>query len=201
MINFIEKPYPRNLLKRRKRIFGVGINDSDYYVFINDADGKIKTCPFFSRWRDMLDRCYSGRFTTYINCYVCDEWLTFSNFKRWMVKQDWKGKDLDKDIKFQGNNCYSPEFCIFIPHRINTLLLSRKRSKSDLPEGVCFDNSRGKFYSQVQGHGFVGRFDSVDEARNAYKKKKYEIIICEAEKQPEPIRTYLLSWDLDFKYR
>lgn len=201
MSDFIEKPYPKKLLSRRKRIFNVGINDADYYVFVNTVNGKIKTCPFFSRWRDMLDRCYSGRFATYADCYVCNEWLTFSNFKAWMMEQDWKGKDLDKDIKLQGNNCYSPEFCIFIPHRINTLLLSRKKSKSDLPEGVCFDNSRGKFYSQVQGHGFVGRFDSAEEARSAYKKKKYEIIRCEAEKQPEPIRTYLLKWDLDFKYR
>lgn len=59
------------------------------------------------------------------NCYehtnVCEEWLIFSNFNRWMETKDWEGKHLDKDLLGDGT-LYSPETCCFIDPVLNSFL-------------------------------------------------------------------------------
>ena len=110
-----------------KLVYGVGINDADYDVAINEyytndegvkGERRIWTCPYYSRWMNMLTRCYSDKFQegnpTYKGCYVAEEWKTFSNFKEWMVTQEWEGLELDKDILFVGNREYGPEKCVFV---------------------------------------------------------------------------------------
>ena len=60
-------------------------------------------------WYAMLNRCYnplSNRAAAYKNCSVCDEWLTFSNFKRWFDEHHVEGYELDKDILVKGNRVY-----------------------------------------------------------------------------------------------
>ena len=94
----------------RKLVCGVGINDADYAVVewetIGYVNGKqnqkrVWECPYYKVWGSMLKRCYSDkyqeRYQTYKGCTVSEEWLTFSNFKNWMEKQDWEGKHLDKE--------------------------------------------------------------------------------------------------------
>lgn len=69
----------------------------------------------------LANKCYNG--ATQINtasllmsgCSVCEEWLTFSNFKRWMEQQDYEGKALDKDLLVSQNKTYSSETCVFVP--------------------------------------------------------------------------------------
>ena len=67
----------------RSLICGVGVNDANYAT-----SGK-RMCPFYRRWINMLERCYSEKFQeknpTYRGCSVCEEWLTFSNFKRRII--------------------------------------------------------------------------------------------------------------------
>jgi len=50
----------------------------------------------------MLTRCYYQKRLdirpSYEECIVCEEWLTFSNFKKWTEQQDWEDKQLDKDF-------------------------------------------------------------------------------------------------------
>jgi len=85
--------------------YGVGINDADYSVITRDSDGKATLCSVYSRWSDMLDRCYSKR--KYPDRYVCDSWLLFSTFKCWYDAQPYAGIfgfDLDKETISIGNN-------------------------------------------------------------------------------------------------
>ena len=102
--------------KERSLVHGVGIDDSDYFP---------ETKPIRSKWASMIERCYAGKTKNYSDVFVCDEWLTFSNFKKWMEKQDWKNKSLDKDVMIIGNKTYSPEGCCFIPREINSLITAR----------------------------------------------------------------------------
>ena len=125
-------------------IFGVGINDSPDPVYeYENIDGIWKRqwkCPFYSRWTAMLQRCYSSdwieKYPTYADCWVCDDWLIFSNFKRWMARQSWevscgeKAKHLDKDIIIEGNKLYSPETTAFISHELNLFIGDRKTSST-----------------------------------------------------------------------
>ena len=95
----------------KKLVFGVGINDADYVIDkrINASlPGERRSqkvlwaCPYYSRWKDVLSRCYAAyhllKRPNYFDCTVCEEWLLFSNFKKWMEQQDWEGKQLDKDL-------------------------------------------------------------------------------------------------------
>lgn len=80
----------------------------------------------YKTWARMMTRCYSESSTKlYKDCYVCDEWHNYSNFKKWFDKNYYnvyvKRMDLDKDILVKGNKLYSPNTCIFVPHDINIL--------------------------------------------------------------------------------
>ena len=82
-----------------KKVYGVGINDADYTIKPTIENNRSK-CMYYEKWIKMLQRCYSKSYQekhpSYKGCSVCEEWLTFSNFKAWMETQDWKGKSLDK---------------------------------------------------------------------------------------------------------
>lgn len=175
----------------KKLVYGVGINDSDYIISKKKTVGRdgrrlkqitVWTCPFYQSWIGMLRRCYSEIFhkkcPTYIGCSVCEEWLTFSNFKKWMETQDWGGKQLDKDILVVGNKVYSPETCCFVSQRVNKFLLDSARSRGEWPIGVCFHKGTGKFTAVVRCENkakHLGLFHTPEEAYIVWKKAKHEV--------------------------
>ena len=125
-----------------KLVHGVGINDADYITnvteFVVGNDGKrrqrvVWRCPFYQKWKGMLERSYSEKFkskwTTYKDVTVCKEWHLFSNFKSWMETQDWGGKQLDKDVLLQGNKIYCPHACVFVSRQVNMFLLGSDSSR------------------------------------------------------------------------
>lgn len=186
--------------KRNKLVYGVGINDADYIVVVNEivdfTDGKYKQkavwrCPFYGRWTNMLLRCYSEsyqlKYPTYTGCYVCEDWLTFSKFKSWMVTKDHEGKHLDKDILFPGNKVYSPDTCIFVDARVNTFMVECSSVQGEYPIGVDFHKGSGKFRARCQSvvtgkSEFLGRFSTQDEAHQAwleFKLSQAHILVAE----------------------
>ena len=48
---------------------------------------------------------------------------------------------LDKDILIKGNKIYSPQTCIFVPKRINTLFTKRQNDRGELPIGLHINNN------------------------------------------------------------
>lgn len=165
-----------------KLIFGIGVNDADYKVKYT-ISGKKFVCKYYSTWVNMLNRCYSEKFQkswpTYIGCFVCDEWLTFSRFKSWMEKQDWEGNHLDKDLLFEGNKKYSSETCIFIPPIVNTFMTDSKSKRGKYPIGVDWNDNTGKFRARCSNLGSgsksLGRFDNPESAHKAYVDYKFEL--------------------------
>jgi len=185
-------------ISRRKPLFGVGVNDSDYITNPVIGDSRIM-CPFYSKWRKMMERCYSKKLQrkhpTYIGCSIAPEWRSFMSFRSWMIKQDWEGKQLDKDILFPGNKVYSPETCVFVSPEINTLLVDCKASRGKYPQGVHLNKTNGKFIAQARAYGKkknLGSFNTVEAAHAAARKAKAKHITNIAQTQSEPIRTALL---------
>ena len=167
-----------NLKGKNKLIYSVGINDSAYCTNPT-IDGNQVICKYYSTWKSMLRRCYDpkyqAKYPTYIGCTVCEEWLTFSNFKKWMMTQDFEGKQLDKDILVQGNKIYSPDTCIFVSKAINTLFTKSDASRGEYKVGVYFKKDNGKFTAQCQVNDkrkFLGYYLTEEEAYQAYKKFK-----------------------------
>lgn len=168
------------------------------------------TSRVYKRWCDMLQRCYNVKFHArnprYMDCYVCEEWLNFQNFKIWYEDHDYgeESQDLDKDILFKGNAMYSPETCCLAPHTINTLILSRKRSRGDYPMGVYLDNGKKKFRAEMNFMGKtikLGTFNTSEEAFARYKKYKEDFIQDLAEQYhdeiPHKLYDALINWKIE----
>jgi len=180
-------------MKPKKLVFGVGNNDADYIVAkreeIGYVGGKRKRklvwgCAYYSRWRDMLRRCYDAKYQeckpTYAGCTVSNDWLTFTNFKNWMESQDWEGKHLDKDLLLERNKVYSPETCIFVSPMVNTFTIDRGNDRGKWLIGVCWDKASKKFLAQCSNpftkeNEKLGHFTCEQEAHNAWQKRKLEL--------------------------
>lgn len=159
----------------KKTIYGVGTNDANYLVV-----NKGVRCPYYKKWSSMLERCFSKslhkKHPTYIGCTVCNEWLLFSNFRSWMMKQEWVGMELDKDIISIGNKKYCPELCAFVDHQTNSLL--RMRTKSLLPVGVSKCN-KGGYIASIRVDNkkvYIGWYENIANAKKAYAERKAALI-------------------------
>ena len=146
----------------RKSFYGVArIGQGKYHSIEN---GKFTKC--FTTWDNMIKRCYDpyelNKQMTYIDCYVCDEWLCFQNFAKWFYKNYYEIKgekmQLDKDILNKGNKIYSPENCIFVPQKLNALFTKRQ-------------NDRGKYLIGVK-EGTKGRYIALLNKSDRYEKPK-----------------------------
>lgn len=164
-------PYCKKIEKANK-ICGVAINDM-YLGHKNE---------FYSIWTSMIHRCYDKKERTYFNCKVCDEWLVFSNFKKWAESKESgykKGYCLDKDILVKGNKTYSPTTCAFVPPYINTLII-----KSDFIRGECCigvkKTSSSKFFEACikknNKNIYLGMFHNEYDAFLKYKSEKESYI-------------------------
>lgn len=169
--------------RKRTPIYGFGINDAKYNVF-SFSSGKRACCPFYMKWTGMLNRCYDESFKvknrTYGKCYVCDEWLIFSNFKKWMELQDWQGKSLDKDMISIGNKVYSPDFCAFINQSTNTFFTERPPSAIGAMVGVTFDKDRNRYLALCRNpisgkKENLGRYKTELEAHKKYLERKSQL--------------------------
>ena len=191
---------PVNAMSTAKRslVCGIGVNDAPY-VISTKVKNKTTLCPYYRVWRGVLERCYYSKrhvkHPSYIDCTVAAEWFSFMSFRAWMETQDWKGKDIDKDILVPGNKRYSPETCLFVSHSINMLLNDNKLKRGNLPLGVSFfrrDKNYMAFIS-IYGKGKnLGRYATPVEAEAVYKKAKSAHIKEIASKQQEPLRSALI---------
>lgn len=143
----------------------------------------------------MLNRCYSDklqdRYPTYKGCSVSNDWLKFSNFKSWMMTQDWEGKHLDKDLLFEGNKVYGPETCVFVTQTVNKFTTDGGAARGEWLLGVIRDKRRDKFQSKCRNpftkkQEFLGSFDSEQEAHEAWRKRKLELAHDLAAIQADP---------------
>jgi hypothetical protein len=160
-------------------VFGWGVNDADYVVCAKLPNNRRSFCPYYSAWVKMLERVFNtkshARRPTYIGASVCDEWKYFMNFRAWMMAQDWRNKQLDKDIIVPGNKHYSPETCAFVDDRINSLLLDSAAVRGKYPIGVCYHKIKKKYRASMNVNGnqrHLGYFDTPEEASLVYRKEK-----------------------------
>lgn len=179
--------------KNKKLVYGIGINDADYDVqkfeMIGYADGKKKqkkvwTCPCYRVWSNMLQRCYSAKkqesYPTYKGCTVSGNWLKFSNFKSWMEKQDWEGKQIDKDLLFEGNKIYSADTCVFVTQMVNSFTIDSGAARGEWLIGVYWNKAEEKFLARCSNpftkkREHLGYFTCEQQAHSAWLKRKLEL--------------------------
>ena len=177
------------------RICGVG--------YVGSASANIHSVAY-QRWKDMLYRCYSGRYEEYEGCTVCEEWHNFSNFEVWynLHLHGSDPVDLDKDILYKGNKLYSDETCCLVPHCINTLFLMGRARRGKYPIGVYYDASHKKFRMSANFYGKqrkIGNFNTAEEAFEEYKKHKEGFIRELAKEYKGKIRDFIYNAMLNWK--
>ena len=170
-----------------------------------------KNTEVYTTWTNMIKRCYDpyeiNRHLTYIDSYVCDEWLCFQNFAEWFYNNYYEIPNermcIDKDILIKGNKIYSPETCLIVPNRINVLFIKCDKSRGKYPIGVCF--YKNKFMCQCriyennkQKQKYLGLYNTPKEAFLAYKtfKELYIKQVADEYKDLIPQRLY----DAMYKY-
>ena len=173
-----------------KLIYGVGFNDRKYPV---SKEGKI--LKEYKVWQRFLERCYCPKYQksnpAYFGCTVSENFKSYSFFHEWCQSQigfGEEGFELDKDLIFKGNRVYSEDNCLFVPKRLNTLLLSSRACRGTLPIGVSIHN--GKFLAcccREFTSRYIGHFNTPEEAFNAYKQAKESYIKLQAEKWKDQI--------------
>lgn len=106
-----------------------------YTVNRKDENGNLKQS--FKIWEGMIARCYSKYVRdNYKNCKVCEEWLCYDNFEKWYDENYYSLPNevvsLDKDLLQCDNNIkiYSPNTCIFVPQRLNSLFITLNKSQT-----------------------------------------------------------------------
>jgi hypothetical protein len=182
------------ILKKRKLVYGIGINDSDYSVYPK-ISGMEVICPYYRAWANMIRRCYcaklQAKYPTYTGCSVVPEWHSFMTFRAWMIEQPWEGNDLDKDILFPGNKVYGPNTCVFISHGLNSFTTESASARGEWPIGADWHKRAGKFrascrnpFTGKQEH--LGLFTCPNEAHEAWRTRKHEHALALAAQQTDP---------------
>jgi hypothetical protein len=194
-INFIKGEVSNPL---DKTVYNVGFIGEGKYNTRHDSKDTLQ----YTTWYSMMQRCcdekYKKKYPTYKECSVVDEWHNFQNFAKWydenFYEVDGEKMCLDKDILFKGNKVYSPETCIFTPHKINTLFIKSDSKRGSLPLGVVYNKKINRY---IAGEGnsknkYIGSFKNPTDAFESYKSRKLSTIrnVADKYKSNIPPRLY-----------
>ena len=173
----IKSPYER-------RYFGIGYLGEGKYKIMENG----KLTRVYNTWYTMLERCYDEKLhkkrPTYKDCTVCEEWLNFQNFAKWYYDNYYEieGEQmcLDKDILIKHNKIYSPDTCIFVPHKINTLFTKSDKSRGESVIGTSLYKN-GKYIVQCNllnpetgksKSEYLGLYETQEKGFKVYKYYK-----------------------------
>lgn len=168
-------------------------------------------------WSKMLKRCYNpywiNKHPTYIDCYVCKEWLCFQNFAKWYEENYYEvfeeRMNLDKDILYKGNKVYSPKTCIIVSERINKLFTKSDGARGEYPIGVDYCKKEKRFRARcsildINGkkrNKHLGMYNTSEEAFLAYKtfKENYIKQVADEYKDLIPRELYdaMRKWEVE----
>jgi hypothetical protein len=176
-----------------KTIYGVAYTGEGIHKL---SLGTNKNTIEYKTWHNMLGRCFIPKRQrgAYEGCIVCDEWLNFQNYAQWYKDNYYEVRnermEIDKDILHKGNKIYSPEICVFIPQRINLLLINRKNYRGKTLLGTSRKDS-GTFSANAVGSDekscYLGTFPTEIEAFNAYKEFRENVFVEVAEEYKNEI--------------
>ena len=172
----IKCPYER-------RYYGIGYLGEGKYK--TKENGKLTRV--YDTWHSMLERCYSDKlhekYPTYIGCEADEDWLCFQNYGKWFDNNYYEIEDermhLDKDILVKHNKIYSPETCIFVPDRINTLFTKCDNARGDSPVGTSLKDGKYQVNCSLinpktgkSRFEYLGLYDTQEKGFEIYKYYK-----------------------------
>jgi len=175
------------MINSNKLVYGIGVKGMEYPT--SDVGKHRKE---YATWKSMLFRCtekYWQKMPTYNGVSCSENFKSYTFFYEWCQTQvgfgnkDENGKSwhLDKDLLVKGNKHYSGDTCVFVPQRINSLLVKAKACRGEFPIGTSWD-ATNKVFKSVCNNGRKGKsknlgcFNTPQEAFLAYKTYKEALI-------------------------
>lgn len=207
-IGCIKNPYS-------PRVYGVGYYGIGEYT--SKYPNTTKRTIEYKYWHGIMQRCYDEKFkerhSEYKNTTVFKEWHNFQVFGDWSNSNYYEIKDeimcLDKDILVKGNKIYSPDTCIFVPERINTLFTKTNSKRGNYPIGIT-KNKENKFIAKCsilddnlnKVKKYLGIYNTPEDAfYNGYKpfKEKYIKQVANEYKDKIPQKLYdaMYNWKVE----
>lgn len=134
-VKTIDGVYENKIFPDSPTVCGVGYSDRNLPQ--NNQNPNEFENLIYKNWYDMIYRCYNPKSPQYkyygkLGVKVCDEWLTYENYRkdieklpRWVEKlRNPKEFQLDKDY-FKANY-YSPDTCVFLSRAENIMYTGSK---------------------------------------------------------------------------
>ena len=192
--------------KLKPTLCGIGyLGVGSYPTKINN-----KKTRCYNVWSGIIKRCFGKKVPSYKRygargVTVCEEWHNFSNFAAWYEQNYKDGYQIDKDILKRGNKVYCPQFCRFVPSRVNGMVCEKRPNRGEMPQGVYFNWKLKKYSSRIntfKGQVHFGCYNTPEEAFKVYKDNKEKHIRCVAQDEfdkgriCEDIYKALMSWDV-----
>lgn len=158
----------------RKLVYGIGINDYDGFISIRQ-----KQLKSYTTWKQILKRCYCEKlrekYKSYSGCIICNEWKSFSAFKKWFDENYIEGYEIDKDILGDGK-LYSPNTCCFVPKSLNNTLINIRKTKGFSKYGRKYAVFISRSSTKKTYKKYLGVFATEEDAFLAYKREKEAFI-------------------------
>ena len=145
------------------------------------GEGEYKTDnKYYFKWKGLINRCYNNKEYGYKNygakgITVCEEWLNFQNFVKWIKDKDiYNSFEIDKDVIANINHLeikiYSPETCLILPPNINGFLVC-----DNVTCGVTKAHKKWRAILGYEGQKYdLGLYQNWKDAKIAYANKKKE---------------------------
>lgn len=155
--------------------------------YLGDDYDKTTDRAIYTRWNNILQRCYNPNSMNYskygeIGVVVSDEWLNFSNYKKWFLDNYYDIGDerlvTDKDILVKNNKIYSSETCLLVPISFNSIFAGMNEySSKTVKYGVSGLNrqSNGKYQLKLFSTTF-SNFNTVEDAKET-RKNVYKALL------------------------
>lgn len=193
-----------------KSVYGIGFFGEGKHKASEDG----KLIHKYKTWHGMMRRCYDTEFkkrsSTYLDCRVDDVWHNYQNFGDWYEDNYYRIEnervDLDKDILVKGNKVYSPDTCMFVPARINTLFANCETDHGKFSTCVYTNGRKGdKKFSVRTRTEYLGSYRTIEEAARIYKWYKEDALkeVANEYKDRIPVKLYqaMINYKIDIKIK
>lgn len=150
-------------------------------------------------WYGIVQRCLRG----YADLY--EEWQYLDNFGDWYYKNHYGGDlHIDKDLLSGGGKLYSPNTCIMLPSKFNSMI-SKFRGAAGY-----IQRTKNSYQVRIKINGrpvVFGSYKDPETAHNVYRREKSKHVKSEALKAylageiPDNVYTALLEWEPDDIFR